>query len=476
MHKRIFILSLFVIAFLSCFCMTAFCEKDVSLVIDNKKIETDVPPFILNDRTMVPARVFFENFDATVKWEGTLRQVIVTFKSDIMIFNIDSPIVYIDGITHTMDVSPVIIDDRTLLPVRFISEELGYGVEWNPESRTVYIKSPSEEEETVIESSLPKLSKIEVIEDKDIYKISVSLEKNITPKVMTLKEPARLIFDFYGVNQTCKDGNEKSYMSAIPETRWAEHEEFTRIVVECLEECKYDFAYSNGKYLITVKKPVPSEENGTQTQLPEIEISGDKPLVVLDAGHGGYDPGAVGRDDEGNIILYEKEVCLDIVKRVQSRLEAKGIATLLTRSSDVALGDTELNDLLSRTEMANNAKATLFISVHNNAFSNSNPSGTCVLYSGLTTNTDYGISGKDVAQTIQDYIVEATGLYDRGIVPRPNIVVLRETAMPAVLIEYGFITNPDDQQALKSNSKREAVADAICMGIIDSLKSMGKLK
>lgn len=476
MQKRIVMLCLFVMAFLACFCASVSCTNDVSLVIDNKKITSDVSPVILNDRTMVPARVFFEHFDASVKWDGTLRQVIVSFKNDIMIFNIDSPIVYINGITHTLDVSPFIINDRTFLPVRFISEELGYDVSWDPQSLTVYVNSP-DKDGTNSENTLPKLSMVEVSEDKENYKISIQLEKNITPKIMTLSDPNRLIFDFYNVNQTCKDGNSKSYRSSIVETRWAYHDGFTRVVVESLEKCEYKTSYSNGKYLINITKPVISGgTQGSETQLPSIEITGDKPLVVLDAGHGGYDPGAVGRDDEGNIILYEKDVCLDIVKRVKTRLEASGIAVILTRSDDVALGDTEMNDLLTRAEIANKANASLFVSVHNNAFSSSTPSGACVLYSGLTSNKDYGITGKEVAQNIQDYIVDATGLVDRGIVPRPNIVVLRETAMPAVLIECAFITNPNDQKILKSNEKRDDIADAICKGIIDSLKTMGKLK
>ncbi len=470
----------FIIAF-ACVCMPVYAEDDISLVIDNKKIICDVPPVISNSRTLVPARVLFEHFNAKVQWEAELRQVIISLDKKIMIFNIDSTIVYMDGKSITIDVAPVIINDRTLIPIRFVSENLGYDVDWDPDSRTVYVDSPKEEPAPPSDgdenNTKPKLSSVIVRADAQPYEITVTLEEKITPKVMTLSSPERLIFDFYGVNQTCKDGNLKSEEGYVVETRWAEHEEFTRLVVETDGKCVYKIDYTKGKHIIYISdKPIDEDVSAPLPELPDIEISGDAPLVVLDAGHGGYDPGAVGKDDDDNIILYEKEVCLKIVKKVKVILDSKGIDVLLTRSGDTALGSTEITDLRARVRIANDAKADLFVSVHNNAFTNEKPNGTCVLYSGINPNEGYGISSKELAQNIQTHMVQATGLFDRGIVARPNIVVLRETAMPAALIECAFITNPDDQKVLLSDKKLSDMAEAISIGIIESLQTMGKLK
>ena len=99
-----------------------------------------------------------------------------------------------------------------------------------------------------------------------------------------------------------------------------------------------------------------------------------------------------------------------------------------------------------------------------------------MLYSGLESASDYGITNKKIAQNIQDAMVDATSLYDRGIVESPGIVVLKKTAMPAVLVECAFITCPDDQKLLGQDSGRSKMAQAIARGIITSLKEMGALK
>ncbi len=481
MQKKFLALSFVLVLSLLCICISAIAADDITLVINNKKVNCDVPPVISNDRTLVPVRVLFEHLNADVSWDPVLRQVIVKSEDKIMIFNIDSKIMYLNGNSYTLDAAPVIINDRTLVPIRFVSENLGYDVDWDGDSRTVYVSThineEPQDEETPAEKTGPKLNSISVTENDATYTITVNIEQNITPKVMKLSEPYRLIFDFYGVNQICKDGNSKSYLSSIVETRWAYHEEFTRVVVESLAECDYTTSYSSGKYIIAIQKPLlEGEQEEPQAPPPSVEIPSGAPLVVLDAGHGGYDPGAVGRDAGGNIILYEKEVCLKIAQKVKGRLEQKGVAVLMTRTGDTALGSTEMTDLLARAEIANNADADLFVSIHNNAFSSPEATGTCVLYSGMNPNEGYGISGKDVAQNIQDLLVKATGLRDRGIVARPNIVVLKETVMPAVLIECAFITCPTDQQILSNDTKLNSMADAICEGIINSLKQMGKLK
>ncbi len=507
MLKKITVLFAIILCVVFCLSVCSSASDEISLVINNKKVECEVPPIISNDRTLVPVRVLFEYYDAKVSWNESLRQVMVISGTTVMIFNIDSKVMYLNGAVHLLDAAPVIVNDRTLVPVRFISEKLGYIVKWDASTRTVSVSKPKETTSSVsttkpVENNkdkdnpdLVKLSSIRVGEKDDYCEITVVFSKKVTPKVMTLTQPHRLIFDFYGTNCLVADGNENLESDAFSEIRWASHEEYTRIVVETKEECSYQISYISGKNCkITVtsdkddknddgKKPDDEKNNEKENSTPssaekektKIVYSGT-PVVVIDPGHGGYDPGAVGTDENGNEILYEKDVCLDISSRINTILTQNGIDVIMTRTTDVAFGEDELNDLLARCDIANNSGACLFVSIHNNAFTNNKANGVCVLYSGLESSSDYGITGKELAQNIQDELVDATGLYDRGIVESPGIVVLKKTVMPAALVECAFITCPTDRAHLESPTGKQKMAQAISSAIISSLKQMGALR
>lgn len=531
-------IAFFLICFLFLFSAVLQCNAasdDITLVINGKITESDVKPMIINNRTMVPVRVIMESLGASVEWNDLMRQVVVMSNGKIMIFTINSPKVYVGSTSVTLDSPPVIVNDRTLVPIRFISENLGYEVFWNDETRTVVISGSdadnsddTKEENTNSDSNsgtdnnsaesgnssgdvqptLPKptptpdnyvkpsLTLISSNRNPDGYTIRVSFSSVVEPKVMRLSSPYRLVFDFYGVNQTCRDSNQKIDSSSLREIRWAKHDEYSRLVIETTEYVSYDIEYTQSECIIKVYAPSsdksdedsdyenpdnsPSESTpvSPETQTPVIHptVNSGSPLVVIDAGHGGFDSGAVGKDEDGNIIIKEKEANFDIAQRVETRLKNYGVTVIMTRTTDTALGSTIMEDLVKRAEIANNANADLFVSIHNNAFSDPTATGTCVLYAGLPSSGDYAITGKELAQNIQTPLLNATGLSDRGIVASPQIVVLKRTIMPAALVECAFVTCPDDQKVLLDNAKLDKIADAICEGIVVSLRKMGKIK
>ncbi len=172
-------------------------------------------------------------------------------------------------------------------------------------------------------------------------------------------------------------------------------------------------------------------------------------LLVLDAGHGGKDPGASGA------ALREKDVVLDVTLRLRKKLEAAGFKVYLTRDDDTYV------DLYARAHVANELGATGFISVHANAHGNSGATGVEVLYAPDEARPSYGFS-----KSLQDQLVSNLKATDRGIVQRPNLVVLRETMMPAALVEIGFLTNEEDHYLLMQGSYRDRVADALYKGIL----------
>lgn len=179
-----------------------------------------------------------------------------------------------------------------------------------------------------------------------------------------------------------------------------------------------------------------------------------RPVVVIDPGHGGLDPGAVGIGG-----IYEKDIVLDISLQVARLLEAQEIQAILTRQTDVDLG------LQPRVAIANRARAALFVSIHANAISMDRPE-----VNGIETFHVAGsVEGERLAAGIQQQLVISTGMRDRGV-KRARFYVLAHTAMPAVLVEVGFVTGQEDAPKLTDPATRTMMAQAIVSGILGYLQ------
>jgi len=122
-----------------------YCKEfPVYLNINGKMIDSDVPPVIVNGRTLVPVRTIFEGIGADVDWDEETRQVAITMDGKELSLEIDSRAALIDDSEVTLDVPAMIIDGRTMIPVRFAAESLGFGVDWDDRARTVKIKAPDQ--------------------------------------------------------------------------------------------------------------------------------------------------------------------------------------------------------------------------------------------------------------------------------------------------------------------------------------------
>ena len=174
-------------------------------------------------------------------------------------------------------------------------------------------------------------------------------------------------------------------------------------------------------------------------------------IIVLDPGHGGSDPGAI------NGKVYEKNIVLDVAKRVQKLLETSGAKVVLTRSTDVFI------DLEKRPQIANQNFGEMFISLHVNSFDSSQPNGTETFYNSKSDSNL--VEEKKLAQLINSEIVKNAKTTNRGV-KDVNYVVTRSTEMPAILVELGFIKNPSDFAKLTSDSYLQIYAESIYKGII----------
>ncbi len=463
----------------------AYADFGIRLYINGNEIQSDVPPMIINDRTMVPARVVFENLNAAVDWNSDTRQV--TVKSDggtNIVLTIGEKQATVGGKTVTMDVAPMILSDRTMLPIRFVSENLGYDVDWNPTSKSVYISEPQPRYTNEIKS-------VDINDGENSSSVVIKLASAANPQVMTLESPYRIVLDFAAASINGRDTDKTVDGVYISKLRWALHDDYSRIVIEPNGNREYEITGSGTDSItvrvsggtadaVTPSKPdekPPAENPGTNTGTA-IPVTGEY-IVAIDAGHGGKDVGAIAKDENGdtitdsngNPILTEKTVNLYIARKIRDNLVAKNVKVIMTRDDDTFVG-TNMENLLARAEMANNGGAQLFVSVHNNSAASPNATGTEICYTSQSTGAS-GITSRELAQNILEPLVNATGLANRGLVDRPNLVVLKYTSMPAVLLECGFVSCAKDREVLMSTAKLDEIAAAVADAIVVSL---GKLK
>ena len=187
-------------------------------------------------------------------------------------------------------------------------------------------------------------------------------------------------------------------------------------------------------------------------------------VVYLDAGHGGYDPGA------SYFGISEKSLTLAIQSRVKAKLESEGYQVVTTRTSDTYV------DLTDRSRAANASESDIFVSIHINASGSSAAQGIETYYYQpyaeypSRINATYHanptrLSMSDtLANAIQSSLINATGAQNQGV-KRRTFAVLRETTAPAVLLELGFLSNPQEAARLNTSSYQETLANAIVAGI-----------
>ena len=223
-------------------------------------------------------------------------------------------------------------------------------------------------------------------------------------------------------------------------------------------------------------------------------------IVVLDAGHGGIDPGAVG-------FVVEKEVTLDLTLRLQKLLQEQGIEVILTRNSDTQLSRDKAADLGMRADMAN-SKRNLFVSIHVNSapniaqgietyyFGNTIDPGLLAqvirengggelgrrltreaqsvgerLVSDLIAQSNLKFS-RQLAHYVHEALLQATGAVDRGVRQAP-FYVIRNARIPAILVEVGFANHPVEGRRLQTSEYRQALAEAMARGILRFLNNGG---
>ncbi|MDF2802152.1 MAG: hypothetical protein K0S61_2055 [Anaerocolumna sp.] len=182
-------------------------------------------------------------------------------------------------------------------------------------------------------------------------------------------------------------------------------------------------------------------------------------VIVLDAGHGGKDPGAYSK----SFNVYEKEINLKILLQLKDIME---------QNDDIKVYYTRLDDetvyLNPRVELANRVQADLFISIHCNASDSSMANGLEILYN--QNDTTKGLNSKKLAELLFNNLKDITGRINRGLVPASEMVIVGKAKVPVALIETGFITCPEDYAVLSNIEGQKEFANSIYDVILKALK------
>jgi N-acetylmuramoyl-L-alanine amidase len=308
--------------------------------------------------------------------------------------------------------------------------------------------------------------------DANQNQLVFTTDEGVQPKAQLISNPTRLVIDLPGI---ILEGSTSEQLvgGAIRSVRVGQVDEnTTRLVVELnpgytINPRNVQFrGISPNQWVVQLPVPervaqIPSSISIPQQIPAPPPVRGNPPMglsqiprgrlvVVIDPGHGGPDPGAIGIGG-----LQEKDVIMPIAQRVAAILEQQGIHAVLTRTGDYDL------DLPPRVEMAQREHADLFVSIHANSIDD-RPD-----VNGLETY--YYDSGLRLAETIHNSILRSVAVNDRGV-RQARFYVLRKNSMPAVLVEVGFVTGRQDAPRLATPAYENQMAQAIANGIIQYIQ------
>jgi N-acetylmuramoyl-L-alanine amidase len=236
--------------------------------------------------------------------------------------------------------------------------------------------------------------------------------------------------------------------SQIRTSQFTESPLQTRIVIDLEKNVELSTHKLEGSDIeITFKAPTLREQKLTAKPKPSPIRS---KIIIIDAGHGGRDPGAMPTRD-----FFEKDLTLDIAKRVEKKLTKHGAFVIMTRSEDTN------TNLSTRTEMANQNKADIFVSIHFNAMYRPKVEGTETYF--------YKSKDKALADSLHESITKSLEIKDNGV-KKSQLYVLNHSEMPATLLEPLYLSNEDNFKKIQKDPFKELLANAIVEGISNYFK------
>ncbi len=336
-------------------------------------------------------------------------------------------------------------DEQTVRIVADLEELTGY--EWTETQKnglyhyTVSLKN--------------KFAEIKTRDNHDYQYINILMNSNANYEVKKFNYPHRLVIDFKNTLDNLEELKHIEKTTLIKDVRSSnyqlEGEEVTRLVFELNDYYSHNVdSYQDGRGIkLSLAKEYLSQEMKEERKV-------ESHLIVVDAGHGGFDPGAIGKNG-----LEEKVPNLAIAKEIARLLNERKHKAILTRTDDTFLS------LQQRVKFANKNRAELFISIHANSFNNPLTGGVETYYNESDNNQN-----RFLAEKIHDKLGRNLGINDRGL-KDSNFYVIKYTNMPSALIEVGFLSNEKEEILLNDKKFQHNAAALIVEGILDYLEENG---
>ncbi|ADL13313.1 N-acetylmuramoyl-L-alanine amidase family protein [Acetohalobium arabaticum] len=314
------------------------------------------------------------------------------------------------------------------------------------------LKSQAEKDiaEQETEEKSKQLRAVDITQQNQKTSMQVKLNTDSNYEIRKFNYPDRLVIDIPGAAAALKPTEITEAKGVIKDVRvsqFSRNPMIARVVFELSHAVDYQ---------------VVSEEETNEINL-QIQATNSNNLnlvgktIVIDAGHGGADPGAIGAGG-----TMEKDVNLDVAKKLASLLKEAGAKIRMTRKEDKYV------TLWDRANEANELNCDIFVSIHANAHQKKKASGSeTYVYPG-----SYG-DNLVLAKKVQGSLHEKLGTPDRGV-RFDKFYVLENTTMPSILVEIGFLTNSHEERLLASSSFKQKAAEGMYKGIVDFFSRTGK--
>ncbi|MGZ9584102.1 N-acetylmuramoyl-L-alanine amidase [Paenibacillus marinisediminis] len=435
---------LFVMLFCFVLPQTGQAAPQPTLYLNGSSIMLPEPIKMINNSVMIPIRVVSEELGYKVGWEQKTRTVTINNGSTSIKLVIGEKTALVNGKEVKLPVAATVINGTTLVPLRFVGESMGLVVDWDNESKSVYLfTSDGGSSEVPPPSGGGGATNDAKVTDFDFFDntLHIATDKSVKPHIMKMSDPDRIVIDlpntvfsdefkskfsFDDSGQGVMKITDYPDVQRIRYAMFSDNPNTVRFVIDANYPLTYEnISTTNGLISLTLN-PAPTEPTKPPEPTKPVKPAG-KYTVVIDAGHGDHDSGAVSVRKR-----YEKTANLGIALKVAelAKNEPK-LNIVLTRSTD------EFLELSERVKIANNLNADLFVSIHHNSIDNKPSVG--------GTETYYNrADSKAFAETMHKYLMKGTQLKDRGVKYGDHHVT-RNTKMPAILLEVGFLTNPDEE-------------------------------
>ncbi|HEX7057084.1 MAG TPA: N-acetylmuramoyl-L-alanine amidase family protein [Bacilli bacterium] len=471
-------------------------ENSVNVYINGSKWQGADSAILFHSAVFLPISVINNGLGIQTKWNGQDQNIVMRMGTDRMVQTIGKSTAAVDGKNVELAEAPRMFNNQPYVAARSLTGAFRVKTTWDGLKNALYLfkndrgistqtaskdENAAENESQAAEEKISRQTEADSEPDRSILSenrqnetdltfddvintsgktvvkaissdqngIVIRMDGAVTPDIFTLPDPYRIVVDLRNAeldrsllsDSAAQNGEVAANHPYVENIRYALFDNApvtVRVVIDLNRNVNYKLVQDEADHQIVISIPTKVYK------------------VVVDAGHGGTDPGSTGYSKKD-----EKWFTLALAKKLAAILgNDSSIEPILTRSDDSTVS------LDERVAIANKENADLFVSIHGNIYENSQSiRGTETYYA-----RDESIP---LAEELHKRVLSATGFPDRHV-RKENYRVIKNTKMPAVLLEIGYLSNPTDEKNMLNESFQEKLAGEIASGIQSYLKQMGE--